>query len=82
MSATTASGRTSSTSGTVIRVSGNAASYGFIGCPGVGNTGSSGAGANAIPPATTSSSQRPQVCSVTSWPRADSARPSAIIGKA
>src|SRR5436309_2006344 len=82
MSATTASGRVSATSGRVSTAARTAAWYGFSGRARVGKTWYSGAAAKRMPAASTSSRQRLQVCNVTAWPRIASARPSAIIGKA
>src|ERR1035437_125340 len=82
MSATTTSGASSRTSGTVSRVACTTASKKSRGSGPEGNTRYSGAGAKAIPSASTCSRQRSHVCSVTSCPRAASARPRAIIGKA
>src|SRR5881227_2670041 len=70
MSATTASGATSATSGCVSVAARTTAWYGFSGRAGVGKTWYSGAGANRIPAASTCSVHRRQVCSTTSCPRA------------
>src|SRR4051812_45456089 len=82
MSETIACGRTSATSGRVSCTARTTASNGLSGRPGVGKTWYSGAGAKRMPSASTCSAQRRHVCSTTSWPRAASARPSAIIGNA
>ena len=82
MSETARSGANASTDGTVSRAARAAASYGLSGRSRVGKTWYSGAAANVIPAATACSSQRRQVCSATSCPRATSAPPSASIGKA
>src|SRR4051794_3292165 len=82
MSLTIACGRTSATSGRVSRTARTTASNGLSGRSRVGKTWYSGAGAKRIPSASTCSAQRRQVCSTTSWPRAASTRPSAIIGNA
>ncbi len=82
MSATTASGASSRTSGNVSRVARMTASNGLSGRSRVGKTWYSGAAAKRMPSRSIAGCQRDQVCSVTSWPRACSARPSAIIGNA
>src|SRR4051794_22000064 len=82
MSLTIASGRNSATSGRVSCTARTTASYGASGVSSVGKTWYSGAGSKRIPSAATGSAQRRHVCSTTSWPRATSARPSAIIGNA
>src|SRR3954454_6371787 len=79
---TIASGRSSATSGRVSPTARTTASYGASGFSSVGKTWYSGAGSKRMPSSSTCDAQRRHVCSTTSWPRATSARPSAIIGNA
>src|SRR4029079_6092164 len=82
MSATIACGRVSATSGRVSYTARTTAWYGVSGRSSVGKTWYSGAAAKRMPSASTCSSHRRHVWSTTSWPRAASARPRAIIGNA